>query len=96
MRGVEELRAAKQLLEQPEEEGAADGSGARTEGAGSTISATFNMQQYNVGDFVFVDPKGGRVVSQIFHIESMFTTKDGVQTMYANQVKHIYFLQATS
>ena len=54
MRGVEELRAAKQLLEQPEEEGAADGSGVRTEGAGSTVSATFNMQQYNVGDFVYV------------------------------------------
>ena len=46
----------------------------------------FNFQ-YNVGDFVYVEAKGGRGgASHIFHIESMFTSKEGVQTMYANQV----------
>jgi hypothetical protein len=42
-----------------------------------------------VGDFVYVDAKSGRGVSQIFLIENMFTTKEGVQTMYANQVSCI-------
>ena len=45
MRAVEELRAQKQLSEQPEEEGGADVSGARAEGGDLTSSATFNMQQ---------------------------------------------------
>ena len=42
--------------------------------------------QYNVGDFVLVDSKGRSSVHQIFRIENMFTSKDGVQNMYANQV----------
>ena len=45
MRAVEELKAQKQLSEQPEEEGTSDGSGARADGDDSTSTATFNMQQ---------------------------------------------------
>jgi protein polybromo-1 len=56
MRAVEELRAQKQLSEQPEDDGGADGSGARAEGGDSTPSATFNMQQV-ISPLIFSDQR---------------------------------------
>ena len=35
---------------------------------------------------MYVDSKGRSNVTQIYYIENMFTSKDGVQNMYANQV----------
>ena len=35
---------------------------------------------------MYVDSKGRSNVTQIYYIENMFTSKDPVQNMYANQV----------
>lgn len=42
-------------------------------------TATFNQEQYRVGDFVYVESKINRGTTQIYLIENMYTTKEGQQ-----------------
>ncbi len=52
----------------------------------ATKSATFNQQQYNVGEFVYAAIGDKPDAKGIFLIESIYTNKTtGEQTMYGNQ-----------
>lgn len=51
----------------------------------SVTSATFNQQQYMVGEFVYVDRSEPSMAPHICLIEKIYTDKNGEQTMYINK-----------
>ena len=95
LKSVEELKANKQANEQPEDQDETINIEA-VQDVGNTQekSLTFNEQQYNVGDFVFInttsEEKGAK--PGIFLIENIFTKKsDTEQMIYANQFFRYFF-----
>lgn len=85
-KAVEELKASKMLTEAPEEE-------ARTEAAAqpenkdsdSADTATFNQQEYRVGEFVYAENTDKGTEPFLYLIESIFNKKDGETMVYGNR-----------
>lgn len=87
LKSVEALRSEKQQVEQPEEGGEDEEGGDQTEGEDAkTNTATFNQQEYHVGEFVYTEnTERGQEAPYIFLIENIFTNKEGEQMIHGNQ-----------
>ena len=86
---VEILKEQKEQDEQPEEEAVTkveQEQEKEKQGQSSTTSATFNQQQYNIGDFVYVDQEDKNSEPFIYLIENIYMSQDDEEQMvYANR-----------
>jgi protein polybromo-1 len=84
-KAVEEQKAQKVLLEQPEE---AEPQQQQAEGESSSSgdTATFNQQEYRIGEFVYAENTDNKASEPfIYLIENIFTKKDGETMVYGNR-----------
>ena len=83
---LDELKNSKILSELPEEEAGTD-SVARPENkdSDSADTATFNQQEYRVGEFVYAENTEKGADPFIYLIESIFNKKDGETMVYGNR-----------
>eukprot|EP00095_Tigriopus_kingsejongensis_P009080 maker-scaffold742_size103727-snap-gene-0.20 protein:Tk09080 transcript:maker-scaffold742_size103727-snap-gene-0.20-mRNA-1 annotation:"protein polybromo-1 isoform x2" len=82
---VTALKIQKKSTETPEDENSRDAIKEEEEQGDSTSTATFNEQDYYVGEFVYVDGLEKGSDPFIYLIENIFTNKEGQQMMYGNQ-----------
>ena len=85
-KAVEELKASKMLTEAPEEEaGAETATQPEDKDSDSADTATFNQQEYRVGEFVYAENTDKGTEPFIYLIESIFNKKDGEAMVYGNR-----------